>query len=220
MGDAVIRNSPLFSGLSENQLQDALTFFSASRKRYQKGDFLHFPHQRLSRFGLVLSGCVQVSLDDMDGRTYIFANVESGGMFGESLCFLGQDANISIRALTACEILWLSTDAIQAEKPKNTLETRLTNRFIALLARRALSMNDRVQILSRSPLRERIKMLLAQYAQQYGPEFTLPFNREDLSLYLGANRSALSRELSAMRKEGLITYNRNHFILHKKEDFS
>ena len=34
-----------------------------------------------------------------------------------------------------------------------------------------------------------------------------------MAAYLGVDRSALSRELSRMRQEGLITYQKNHFVL-------
>lgn len=219
MTEAVIRNSPLFSGLSEDALIQALDFFSAERKSYQKGEALHRMQERLPRFGLVLSGCVQVGTVDLDGRPLIFAHVEAGGLFGESLCFLQREAPVEIRALTRCEILWLSADQIREKNQKNDLEKEMTNRFIALLARRTLSMNDRVQVLSRSPLRERILVFLSQYARQNGPEFIIPYSREDLAVYLGVNRSALSRALSALQKEGVLSFERNRFILHTEKDF-
>ena len=37
----------------------------------------------------------------------------------------------------------------------------------------------------------------------------LPMNREDTAAYIGANRSALSRELAKMKEDGLIDYRKN-----------
>ena len=37
----------------------------------------------------------------------------------------------------------------------------------------------------------------------------LPMNRDDTAAYIGANRSALSRELARMKAEGLIDYWKN-----------
>jgi CRP-like cAMP-binding protein len=42
---------------------------------------------------------------------------------------------------------------------------------------------------------------------------TLPLNREDLADYLGVNRSALSRELSNMKSDGLIEYKKSSFSI-------
>jgi len=38
-------------------------------------------------------------------------------------------------------------------------------------------------------------------------EFRLPFGRQELADYLGVDRSAMCRELSTMKKDGLIDYN-------------
>ena len=89
----------------------------------------------------------------------------------------------------------------------------LSRRFTAMLARRTLSMNDRIQILSKSTLRGKILAFLSQYAQKYGPSFTIPFDRQSLATYLGANRTALSRALSSMRRDGILDYHKNHFTV-------
>ncbi len=71
----------------------------------KKGDVLHQVSFPLERFGLVLSGTIQVSMDDMDGHHIIMNNVSAGGLFGEAYCFLGTDAPIYICAVTEAEVL-------------------------------------------------------------------------------------------------------------------
>ena len=41
--------------------------------------------------------------------------------------------------------------------------------------------------------------------------FKIPFSREQMAEYICADRSALSRELSRMKREGLIDYHKNMF---------
>ena len=73
-------------------------------------------------------------------------------------------------------------------------------------------MNDRVQILSKTTIREKIVTFLSQYSNRFGSKtFSVPFDRETLALYLGVNRSALSRELSAMQRDGILEYYKNSF---------
>ena len=74
-------------------------------------------------------------------------------------------------------------------------------------------MNRRVQILSRSTLRAKIITFLSQYAAGQGDTFTIPFDRQSLATYLGANRTALSRALSSMRRDGILDYHKNHFTV-------
>ena len=108
--------------------------------------------------------------------------------------------------------LWLNPGSLRMT-PMGPDTQALSRRFTAMLARRTLSMNDRIQILSKSTLRGKILAFLSQYAQKYGPSFTIPFDRQSLATYLGANRTALSRALSSMRRDGILDYHKNHFTV-------
>lgn len=77
-------------------------------------------------------------------------------------------------------------------------------------------MNQRIQILSRNTLRMKLTTFLSQYAAAQGDSFTVPFDRASMANFLGADRSALSRELSNMRREGIIDYHHNWFRILKK----
>ena len=86
-----------------------------------------------------------------------------------------------------------------------------------MLAGRTLDMNNRIQILSNLTLREKLITFFSQAVSSGGStQFDLPFDRESMAVYLGTNRSALSRELSKMRDEGIISFQRNHFTVFKK----
>lgn len=214
--DSIIHHSPLFAGLSREDTHRALRYFGAFRRHYGKGEFLHRLLSPMEHFGLVLSGQVQVETDDMDGYRMILASVGPGGIFGESLCFLGEDAPVYIVAITDCDILWMDVKNMKSPGQKDLFETDMANRFTAMVCHRALSMNDRIQVLSKSTLRNKLITLFSQQVQRSGDSFTLPFDRESMASYLGVNRSALSRELSAMAEEGIITFHKNKFTIHHK----
>ena len=83
-----------------------------------------------------------------------------------------------------------------------------------MLAARTLAMNSRIQILAKTNLRDKLAAFFTEYAREYGGgSFTVPFDRAGMAAYLGADRSALSRELSRLRREGKIEYHKNTFRL-------
>ncbi|MBR4869505.1 MAG: winged helix-turn-helix domain-containing protein, partial [Oscillospiraceae bacterium] len=43
--------------------------------------------------------------------------------------------------------------------------------------------------------------------------FRIPFNRQQLADFLSVDRSAMSNELSKMRRDGLLLFEKNHFTL-------
>ena len=52
-----------------------------------------------------------------------------------------------------------------------------------------------------------------QVALQGSHSITIPFNRQELADYLSVERTALSKELGKMKKEGLLDYHKNTFVL-------
>lgn len=206
--EPLVKNSALFFGMSEEKLKQTLTQMRAHKKEYKKGECLCREGGEMPFFGLVLCGTVQAFTDDINGDRVLMTSVDEGGTFGESLCFLGvKEIPVCIYAATDCAVLWLSCEHL-----KSGADTELYNRFSSMLAQRALDMNDRIQVLSKLSVREKLMTLFSQYAHKSGSRtFSLPFDRESLASYIGANRSALSRELSNMQKEGIIEFYKNSF---------
>lgn len=203
----LLSDTVLFKGFQGAELIEALSYFQARFESFKKGEILHQSGEALTAFGLVLSGAVQALSDDLDGNRMIMAGVGPGGTFGESLAFLKiQDSAVYVMAQENTEILWL-TPSVLFLPGQGSLALELKTRFTAMLAKRALAMNDRIQILSKLRLREKLMTYFTELSrEQKSHVLTLPFDREDMAAYIGTNRSALSRELSRMKQEGIIDY--------------
>ena len=211
--ESILFRCPLFADLSPEDTREALRFFQAQEKRYARGELLKNPVEPLTAFGLALEGYITVTMQDIDGREMLLAHVGPGQTFGESLCYLRENAPLTIAAQTDARVLWLRCDGLR-QAAEGDLPRLLQTRFTAMLARRTLRMNDRIQILSRGSIREKLNAFFTECARDAGsPSFDIPFDRAGMAAYLGVDRSALSRELSRMRQEGLISYQKNHFVL-------
>ena len=209
----VLAQNRLFKGLTEEQADRALQVLKAEFREYRKGEFLHHAGRPMERFGLVLYGAVRVCTDDIEGNRMIMADVPPGVSFGESLSFLEiPEPMIYAYAADDTGVLWLSAKECFQEQSETDLELR--NRFTALLADRALAMNDRIQILSKLTLREKLTVFFTIAARNAGNKtFSISMNRDDMAAYIGTNRSALSRALAEMKREGILDYYRNSFQL-------
>ena len=221
----VPENCRLLGDLAPDALAEALAYFSAEEKNYRRGEFLYRAGTPVGRFGILLSGGVQVFMENIDGEHMVMASVSTGESFGESLAFLGvQNSPIWAEAMKDTTVLWLSPDRLRAHG-EGTGEA-LRTRFMTLMAKKALASNDRIQILSKRTLRKKLLAYFSQCVRDANGkrEFTLPFDRAGMADYLGSDRAALSRELSQMKKEGLIDFHGSFFRLAprariKEEDF-
>ena len=206
---AVLRTNPLFKGLEQDRFDRQLQVMKAEKAGSEKGEMLQAIGEPIRRFGIVLSGAVQVCVDDIEGNRMIMAEVAPGNSFGESLCFLRtKESPVYIFASEDSDLLWLSTEDLFAGS--DAFYREIQHRFTATLAGKALTMNNRIQVLSRLSLRGKLTAYFTELAAAQGSDvIRLPMNREDTAAYIGANRSALSRELARMKDEGLIDYRKN-----------
>ena len=212
----VAQGHKLFSELSEPDFSRALGLFSARVATYKKGEILRAMGMPFSTFGLVLSGTVQVFSLDMDGEPQMMANVGAGESFGESLAYLKtEESPVNVIAATDAAVLWLDIATLRARTAEgDAFALAISERFSSVLALRALFQNDRIQILSKPKIRDRLVTFLSQCERRSGSRtFIIPFDRASLAVYLGVNRTALSRELAKMKNEGIIDFFRSSFRL-------
>ena len=186
----------------------------AEKAHSERGGMLQAAGEPIRRFGIVLSGAVQVCVDDIEGNRMIMAEVAPGNSFAESLCFLRtKESPVYIFASEESDLLWLSTERLFSD-PGDAFLSELQQRFTAALAAKALTMNNRIQVLSRLSLRGKLTAYFTELAAAQGSGvIRLPMNREDTAAYIGANRSALSRELARMKEDGLIDYRKNEITI-------
>lgn len=211
----VIKKSPLFEGMSQEQIQKALALMEAKRFRYKKGEMMLQVSDKVSRFWLVLRGTVHVCMDEADGSHLIMASVSEGETFGEALCFLGKEAPVYAEAKTTAEVLELQGSFLHTPTTDPFLFL-LQQRYTAMLAKRALEMNARIQTLCKRNMREKVLHLLYHFGgRPDGKPFAVPFDRSGMAFYLGVDRSALSRELTKMERDGILDFTKNTFIWKK-----
>ncbi|MBR3593370.1 MAG: Crp/Fnr family transcriptional regulator [Clostridia bacterium] len=208
-----VKQCSLFENMTDNECLEAVARLRGHSETFQKGNILRSAGEDLPYFGLVTRGIVQVFMDDINGNRIIMATVTTGGSFGESLSFLRvAEIPVSIYAAEDCEVLWLSCEGLENVPCDDRIGQLLLKQFVAMMAHRTLDMNDRIQVLSKLTLREKLLTFFSQCANKSGARtFSIPLDREQLAAYLGVNRSALSRELCRLRDEKKIEFYKNTF---------
>ncbi len=208
--------SPLFSRMDKQGITDVLTCLRARLKPYAKGEFLLLSGDSVPELGIVLSGGVQIEREDANGVRTIIAKIERGELFAESFACAGTlHSPVSVAAAEACEVLWLPATGIVSVCPRGCAHhSMLVENMMHLLARKNLLMHERLELLSKKTIRERITTYLGMQSRRQGSaRFIIPFSRTELADYLCVDRSALSRELGAMRDEGLVRFHLSEFEL-------
>ena len=208
----------LFSNITPEDLSVMLHCLNGHTRTFSKGEIIIMDQEKIQHIGIVLSGTVHMLKEDIWGNRSLLAYMNRGDMFGEIFAVQKKaNAGAAFAAASAAEILFLSTEHIMHNCPKNcTCHYQLTQNMFDLIGKKSVSLMEKIEVSSKGSLREKLLAYLSLEAQKQGTRYLeIPLSRTDLAVYLDSNRSAMTRELHKMRDEGLIDYDRNTFVLKK-----
>lgn len=207
---------PLFAGICEKDLPAMLTCLGSFQKSYKKEEIILLESNEVRSIGIILSGTVHMVKNDSEGNQTLLVTMKDGELFGESFsCGSHSDARVSFLAAASCIILFLPFyKVIHSCKMTCTFHHRLIENMVRLIGDKNVQLMDKIEVISKKTLREKIMTYLRQQSmEQNSNHFTIPLGRLELAEYLCADRSALTRELSYMQRDGLICYEKNTFKL-------
>ena len=211
-----VEHSGLFFGISSEKLSLMLDCLPARRAEFAAGEFLLRQGDTVSEVGLVLSGDAASMKIDGQGKSLMLTSLEAGSFVGILVAASReQKSPVFVQARTDLTALFFPASSLISPCPKNCPEHGLlTRNFLACTAQKSLSLNDRIDCLVRRSVREKVTVYLHHMAKERNSrEFTIPLDREAMAGYLNVERTALSRELSRMKAEGLLEYRKNFFRL-------
>lgn len=206
----------LFRGANAEEAEAMLACLGSFERHYGKGETVCRAGEHTEYMGLVLSGSVNIELDDLWGNKTILGHVGAGQLFAETYaCIPGEALLVSVVACEACEVLFLSAARLLKTCTNSCAHhTRLIRNLLQISAQKNLELSHRSLHTAPKSIRGRLLSYFSACAKRAGSyRFSIPFNRQQLADYLGIDRSAMSNELSKMQRDGLLSYDKNTFVL-------
>ena len=207
--EELTRDCPLFHGIAPKDLEAMLQCLSAREVSPAKGEFIMNSQRPL--IGVVLAGAVEMVSEDCFGKRSLLAVLTVGQVFGESYsCVRARNRTIAYQAQESSRVMLLDYDRIlHACKLVCRFHHRMIENMVELIAEKNLELIEKLEVISRSTIREKLLTYLTRQAERTGSlTVTIPMGRTELAEYLCTDRSAMTRELARMREEGLIHYDK------------
>jgi len=207
-----IQACPLFDWINFSDFSEMLICIDTKTKQYQKNQVILLSGNRIDFVGIVARGSVKILREDFGGNQTILTEVFPNDLFGEVFACAGiLHSPVTIIASEDCEIVFLDYRKTVTTCCKScTFHSLLIENMLKVIAKKNLMLNQKIDILSKRTLREKILCFL-EYQRKGATQFAIHFNREELASYICADRSAVSAQLSKMQKDGLIRFAKNIF---------
>ena len=203
----ILLASPLFAGITKAELSAMLGCLGTRVTQVNKGEPVFLEGDAAGFFGMVLSGHIQVVRDDFYGNRSVLTYAEPGELFAEAFACAGSAVMpVSAYALKDSRVMLFSCQKMLTVcSSACDFHNKLVKNLLTVVAQRNLNLSSKIQVMSRKTPREKLLAYLSEQAKKAGSEeFTVPFDRQALADYLGVERSAMSAELSKLRRDGIL----------------
>jgi CRP-like cAMP-binding protein len=212
---ALLAQTPLFSGLRGDEIAALLACAHPLRRRCGAGEVLLACGQESSCIGIVLAGGIEAVRPLPGGARMPITRMGPGGVFGDVLGGTGLKSPVTVTACGPTEVLLIPCAPLLAPcEACCPAHSRFLRNLAANVGRKYFALFGRMELLTLKSLRAKVGAFLLGEADAAGADtFTVPYTRGALAEYLGCERSALSREISRMQRDGLIETYKNSFRL-------
>ena len=203
----ILKKAALFQEMSDKEFSSLINCFSPQVKHFSKGEVVILAGYPVNRIGIIISGNAAAYSEHIDGNQTIMANLVASSVFGDALSSTkARRSPVTVCAITNITVVFIEYEQVLSMCGNACLAHRiLLQNLLKSISEKCFLLFDRINILREKTLRQRVQAYL--HILSNGGELkevTLPFTKTMLADYLLSNRSALSKELGKMQKDGII----------------
>lgn len=185
------------------------------KKHFSKNEVITTYIQNRNQICIMLEGRADLIRFDLNGNKDIVDKFNSYDIFGETFYPVHTNNELTVLAITDCDVLFLVHDDIyQKCKANCKFHNILSSSILELALKNSVHQNTRIEVLSKRTIREKLLTYFSILSTtDFSKTITIPFSLTNLADYLSVDRSAMMRELKNLIDEGFISKSGNKIKL-------
>jgi len=201
MDAAALLSCPICKNIPDNQRESFLNELNIKTKTFKKGEWIAQQGDTVHALYILLKGSVKTEMISEAGTVLNIETIQAPNPLASA--FLFADNNqfpVDVVALEDVEIIMISKETIMKQLATNNTFLQC---FMTFNSNRVHFLSERLKLLSTKT----IKGKLSQYilSRTNNMCFTMEMNKNTLAEYFGVARPSLSRSISEMIDEGIIS---------------
>lgn len=206
----------LFSGITRVDLEKMLNCLGANIHTFKKNAYILMAGEITHHVGIILDGQATIYKDDILGNRSIIGTLQPSDLFAEAFVCAGLRVSpVTVEASEDTTVMKVSFHKILRTCASScTFHHMLIQNMLRIIANKNLVLNEKIDHISKKTTRQKLaSYLMSQVTKQSSNTFTIDLDRQALSEYLCVNRSALSRELSKIKDDYILDFQKNRFTI-------
>lgn len=179
-------------------------------KTYNKGDIVFNENDECKYIGLVINGEITIHTSSILYNDFLISKIRDGDLFGVNLLFSDKPFYLGTVEATKATTLKLILKQDYINYVRDNIES-----FLSTTSNKYIQLQQRIKILSQKSIREKILFYLVNRSNLLHSNIIPIPKKEELAKYLNVERPSLSRELSNLKRDGFIDYDRKTIKLLK-----
>ena len=216
----ILMKHDLFEGIPAEALPNLLNALGGEIKRYAAGQNIMRMGRAPIVTGIILAGAIEVSFLNENADQIDMNIFEAGKSFGETM--EGADlaeSRMFVKAIRDAVILRLQFRRLYEKSAcEDPHLWRFTLNMLRRISAKGIFYQHKIRIMGQKSIRAKLSVYLQEAPRDVDGAVQRDMNQTQLARYLGVERSALSREMSHLREEGAIDYDRKTVWV-RDEDF-
>lgn len=191
--------SPLFKGVSPDEIGKLIAQVDYQKRRYQKGELIAQRGDDYQSLMIVLTGAVNAEMLDKTGKIVKIEELKSGMPLAAAVLFSNKSKlPVNITTMVDTDILYLPKESLVFLMQKNNA---LMVNFLQMISNRATFLTERIWFLSFKTIREKLCHYILENADNESNRFKLNLTQQQIADYFGVTRPALARSLAQLEEE-------------------
>ncbi len=202
----ILTNSPIFSGLSAEELENIFSKAHYFTKSFEVGDIAAFSGEPVNFLIIVLEGSVKGEMVDFSGKTIKIDDIRAPYPLASAFIFGKQNKfPVNVMANEKTKLLYIPKyDFLKMLQG----DIRIMQNFLNVISGHTQILANKLKFLSFKTIKGKIAQYLLSLAGPDKNMIELPLTQNELAEQFGVARPSLARALGEMAEDGLISVDR------------
>lgn len=211
-----LQKTKIFSSCTEFECQAMMYCFKTRFKYFEKNQHIVEQGESMEDIVLIVKGSAIAENMDVMGNISILGEFNRGEVYGLEYAYTGDSIyKDSLIATKKTLVLFMNKHRVVTPCSNRCPRHEIVVKHIMqTVAETNIKLLDKLTHMSKKSTRDKLLSYLSSMSEKAKSEyFEIPFNKTELANYLSVDRSAMSTELSKMKEDGLIDYDKKRYRL-------